>query len=107
LVVWGAIWRKGGSLGAKMYLTLIQNKSLPLNLKKRVEVSNERKKEKKKTINRRSFGSFVKVICCCSVSKLLQAYVLILLCYQFQEKKGHGFPPLWYITADELDSLSS
>jgi hypothetical protein len=89
-----------------MYLTLIQNKSLPLNLKKRVEVSNERK-EKKKTINRRSFGSFVKVICCCSVSKLLQAYVLILLCYQFQEKKGRGSPPLWYITAKELDSLSS
>jgi hypothetical protein len=62
--------------------------------------------KEKKTINR-SFGSFVKVICSCSMSKLLQAYVLILLCYQFQEKKGRGSPPLWYITANELDSLSS
>jgi hypothetical protein len=87
---------------------IIQNKSLPLNLKIRVEVSNERKKKKKKKpMNRWSFGSFVKVICSCSVSKLLQAYVLILLCYQFQEKKGRGSLPLWYITANELDSLSS
>jgi hypothetical protein len=63
--------------------------------------------KEKNTINRRSFGSFVIVICSCSVSKFLQAYVLILLCYQFQEKKGRGSPPLWYITANELDSLSS